>query len=562
MAKRILHGEEARQTILRGVNQLSDAVKATLGPRGRNVLVERPVGPPYLTKDGVTVAKEIFLEDPLENMGAQLVRQVASKTADVAGDGTTTATLLAQVIYSEGVKCLTAGANPMALKRGIDKAVDCVSRRLATISIPVSGDGIAAVGTISANGDASIGAIIAEAMKLVGVDGVLSLEESNDADTHLKVVDGMQFDRGYVSPYFMTNPDRNECLLSKCAILVTSRKIGLMTTLLNLLTLCSKEDISLLVIADDIEGDALAFQVINKQEGKLRICSVRAPSFGDERVHRLEDIAVLTGAYCFTNESGRKLDSVTLQDLGAADRVIVSRTSTTIVGGSGDRIKIDARIASIRELLASSQDDSEKDRLKHRLAKLTGGVASIQVGAPTETEMQEKKARVEDAIHATRAAAEDGIVPGGGVALLRCVPDVEKLSFWVTGDERLGVLIIRRALEEPLRTICANAAVDADEVIAKIAGKLTWWEWILSKIYANFDEETETASAPHSVNFGYNALTGVYQDLVEAKVIDPTKVTRLALQNAASVASMMLTTECMVSEIRVAPQGPLQGRAG
>lgn len=560
MAKKILLGEEARQSILRGVDTLANVVKATLGPKGRNVVIERPGNlPPAITKDGVTVAKEVFLEDPLENMGAQLVKQVASKTADVAGDGTTTATLLAQIIYREGVLLLSKGANPMALKRGIDTAVAVVSKRLTDIAIPVKEDGIAAVGTISANGDASIGAIIAEAMKKVGLDGVVALEESRDHETHLVVVDGMQFDRGYISPWFITNHDRNEAVLTGCAILVTDRKIGQMETLFGLLNKCFADSIPLLVIAEEVEGVALALLADNMRDGKLKVCAVRTPSYGDDRRERLLDIATLTGAFCFTEDSGRKLTSVTLDDLGSANRVVVSRNSTVIIGGGGKREQMDARIESIRELIASSEDDYEKEQLKQRLAKLVGGVASIQVGAATETEMLEKKARVEDAIHATRAAAEDGIVPGGGVALLRCAPMVDALAHTFSGDERAGVMIIRRALEEPLLTICANAAVDGRQVLDTIQGKpmTWWWQRLLWRVLVYFHGEERYE--PQSVNYGYNALTGEYEDLIKAKVIDPAKVTRLALQNAASVASMMLTTEAMVSEIRVAPT-PLQGR--
>ncbi len=540
MAKKLLHGEEARAAIMRGVDALANTVKATLGPKGRNVVIEKPHGPPSITKDGVTVAKEIFLEDPLENMGAQLVKQVASKTADVAGDGTTTATLLAQVIYRDGMKLLTEGGNPVAIKRGIDKAVDVVFDVQNQIATPVSKDDIAAVGTISANGEREIGELIAKAMDRVGLEGVVALEESRDHDDHLDVVDGMQFDRGYISPWFMTDAETNECVLKSPAVLVTDRKIGQLQTLQTLLGVCHNQNIPILIIAEDVEGVALAFQVENKQQGLLHICSVRAPSFGDNRREILQDIAILTGAYLFTEDSGRKLTSVKLDDLGAADRVIVSRLSTTIVGGKGKEEEIKSRTDSLRELLKSSEDDYECDQLKHRLAKLVGGIAVIKVGAATETEMMEKKARVEDAIHATRAAAEEGIVPGGGIALLSCMDALENLlvNELVDEDEINGAALIVEAIKAPLLTICENAGIDG---------------------MAIHNELRSGEKARSNRNWGYNAASGVYEDLVKAGVIDPVKVTRLALQNAASVAAMMLTTEAMVSEIRVATQ-PLQGK--
>lgn len=555
MAKKLLHGDEARAAILRGVNALANTVKGTLGPRGRNVVIERPMGPPAITKDGVTVAKEIHLEDPLENMGAQLLKEAASKTADVAGDGTTTATLLAQIIFTEGLKALSQGANPVALKKGIDDAVAAVGRKLKSIATPVEQEGIAAVGTISANGDAEIGRIISEAMAAVGLEGVVALEESKDYITRLKVVDGMQFDKGYISPWFITDFTRNEAVLEKCAILVTDRKIGIMNTLIELFKAAVPEGIPILIIADDVDGEALSFQCENKKGGTIKVCSVRAPSFGDDRHARLQDIAILTGAVYFSEESGRKLDTVKLSDLGACDRAVISRSSTTIVGGKGDEAQLKARVESIRQLIDSTQDDYEKEMAKQRLAKLTGGVAAIQVGAATEPEMVEKKARVEDAIHATRAAAEEGIVPGGGVALLRCAGVVRAIANQLTGDEHIGALIVLRALSEPLRVICQNAAVDEFDVLNTIA--LGHRMSFSDKVYAFFGFPNPPKSALH-VNYGYNALTGVYEDLVLAHVIDPVKVTRLALQNAASVATTMLTTQALISELRV-PTVPLRG---
>lgn len=558
MAKKILHGDESRQTILRGVNVLANAVKATLGPKGRNVVIERPLGPPLITKDGVTVAKEISLLDPLENMGAALVIQVASKTADDAGDGTTTATLLAQCIFTEGLECLADGANPMALKRGIDQAVSVVAHRLNAISLPVSGDMIAHVGTISTNGDKEIGAIIAEAMQRVGTDGVVALERSNDHETHLKVVTGMEFKNGYISPWFITDRTRNEVVLENCAILVTDRKVGVMATLQNILGLCHANEIPLLIIADDVEGDALALQCQNAD--RMKICSVKAPSFGEDRHHVLEDIAILTNAVFFSGESGRKLDTVALADLGAAKRVVVTRTSTTIVGGKGKDEAIQERIASLKENISSTHDDYVKELFKQRLAKMAGGVASVEVGAPTDTEMKEKMARVEDAIHATRAAAQEGIVPGGGMALLRCIPVVDHLAATLSGDERLGALIIRRALEEPLRTICANAAEDGDAVLRYLLGdNREWWKRVFSGERCLADDLTYSDTGQNLEQWGYDALNDSFCNMVKSGIIDPTKVTRLALQNAASVASVMLTTEALISEIREMPKAVVGG---
>ncbi len=526
--------------MLLGVNKIADAVKVTLGPKGRNVVLERPVGPPVITKDGVTVAKEIFLEDVNENMGAQLVKEVASKTADVAGDGTTTATLLAQAIFSRGVNALTEGRNPVALKRGIDAAVSAVVANLKAIAIPVerSRESIAQVGTISANGDVVIGGIIADAMEQVGVNGLVSLGESHDALTHMDVVDGMQFDRGYITPWFMNNAQKNICEFNDVAILITERKIGRIATLQKLLAECLNKQIRLLVIADDVEGEAIAFQVENVRQVGLQVCSVRAPAYGQARRHVLEDIAALTGGYCFTEDSGRTLDTVSIADLGASARITVSASATTIVGGKGNPGVIQARIDSLKEQIASSQDDAEKDGLKTRLAKMAGGVAMIRVGAPSETEMLEKKARVEDAIHATRAAVEEGVVPGGGTALIRCtkavVAVVEGYSEPNQYDEFAGARIIWEILSEPLITICSNAGVDGGEKVLMVEGSIDNW--------------------------GYNAESDKLEDLVAVGIIDPVKVTRLALQNAASVASTMLTTETMVSEIRVA-QAPLHGHA-
>ncbi|MBV8632226.1 MAG: chaperonin GroEL [Silvibacterium sp.] len=535
MAKQILHGEDSRQAILRGVNILAEAVKVTLGPKGRNVVIEKKFGSPTITKDGVTVAKEIELKDPLENTGAQMVREVASKTSDVAGDGTTTATVLAQAIYREGVKTVAAGANPMALKRGVDQAVEAICGKrddqgnpvggaLAGFSKPVSGDMIAQVGTISANADSTIGNIIAEAMKKVGKDGVITVEESKTLETQLEVVEGMQFDRGYLSPYFVTDPDRMEASLEEPYILIHEKKISSMKDLLPLLEQIARSGKPLVIIAEDVDGEALATLVVNKLRGTLNVAAVKAPGFGDRRKAMLEDIAKLTGGKAITEDLGIKLENVKVEDLGRAKRVTIDKDNTTIVEGRGEAKAIEGRVKEIRSQIEKTTSDYDREKLQERLAKLVGGVAVIKVGAATETEMKEKKARVEDAMHATRAAVEEGIVPGGGVALVRCIPAVDDLIKKLEGDEKIGAQIVRRALEEPLRQIVNNAGEEGAVVVGKIA--------------------------EHKSNdYGYNAATGKYEDLVKAGVIDPTKVTRTALQNAASIAGLMLTTEAMVSEI-------------
>ena len=523
-AKQIHYGEDSRQAILRGVNQLANAVKVTLGPKGRNVVLEKKFGGPTITKDGVTVAKEVELKDPLENMGAQMVREVASKTSDIAGDGTTTATILAQAIFREGVKSVAAGANPMALKRGIEKAVDAVVEDVKKLSKPVSGDAIAQVGTISANGDTQIGEIIAEAMKKVGKDGVITVEESKTMSTELQTVDGMQFDRGYLSPYFVSDPDRMEAVLEDPYILIHEKKISNMKDLLPLLEQIARAGKPLLIIAEEVEGEALATLVVNKLRGTLNACAVKAPGFGDRRKAMLDDIAALTGGKSIMEETGIKLEGVRLEDLGRAKRVTVDKDNTTLVDGGGSQKAIEGRIKQLRTQIEETTSDYDREKLQERLAKLAGGVAVIKVGAATETEMKEKKARVEDAMHATRAAVEEGIVPGGGVALVRCAKAVDKLLGELEGDEKIGAQIIRRAIEEPLRMIAHNAGEEGAVVINKI------------------NENKDT-------NFGYNAGTGEYEDLVKAGVIDPTKVTRTALQNAASIAGLMLTTEAMISDI-------------
>src|SRR5579863_5467204 len=531
-AKQIVHGEQSRQAILRGVNQLADAVKITLGPKGRNVVLDRKFGSPTITKDGVTVAKEIELKDPLENMGAQMVREVASKTSDIAGDGTTTATILAQAIFRDGVKSVAAGANPMALKRGIEKAVESVVEEVKKFSKPVSGDAIAQVGTISANGDSTIGNIIAEAMKKVGKDGVITVEESKTMVTELQTVDGMQFDRGYLSPYFVSDPDRMECVLEDPYILIHEKKISNMKDLLPVLEQIARSGKPLLVIAEEVEGEALATLVVNKLRGTLNACAVKAPGFGDRRKAMLEDIAVLTGGTAIFEETGIKLEGVQIKDLGKAKRVTVDKDNTTIIDGAGKQKEIEGRIKQLRAQIDETTSDYDREKLQERLAKLAGGVAVIKVGAATETEMKEKKARVEDALHATRAAVEEGIVPGGGVALLRAAHALTKLK--LDGDEQIGVNIVKRACEEPLRQIVANSGIEGAIVVDKIR---------------------ENANA----NFGYNAATDTYEDLVASGVIDPTKVTRTALQNAASIASLMLTTEAMVAEIPEKKQAPAPG---
>jgi chaperonin GroEL len=524
MAKQILHGEDSRQAILRGVNTLADAVKATLGPKGRNVVIEKKFGSPTITKDGVTVAKEIDLKDPLENVGAQLVREVASKTSDVAGDGTTTATVLAQAIYREGVKTVAAGANPTALKRGIDKAVIAINEALDKISKPVSDDKVAQVGAISANGDTEIGGIIAEAVKVVGKDGVITIEESKTMHTGLETVDGMQFDRGYLSPYFVTDAERLEVILDEPYILIYEKKISAMKDLLPVLEQVARSGKPLLIIAEDVEGEALATLVVNKLRGTLNVAAVKAPGFGDRRKAILGDIAILTGGKAITEDLGIKLEGVKIEDLGRAKRITIDKDNTTIVDGAGKATDIEGRVKELRSQIEKTTSDYDKEKLQERLAKLVGGVAIIKVGAATETELKEKKARVEDALHATRAAVESGIVPGGGVALLRTAPAVDKLIGQLVGDEKTGAQIIRRAIEEPLRQIIANAGEEGAVVVAKVL------------------ESKDT-------NYGYNAATSVFEDLVAAGVIDPTKVTRTALQNAASIAGLLLTTEALISEI-------------
>jgi len=522
MAKQIIYADHSRQAILRGVNQLADAVKVTLGPKGRNVVLEKKFGGPTITKDGVTVAKEIELADPLENMGAQMVREVASKTSDVAGDGTTTATVLAQIIYREGVKAVTSGVNPMAMKRGIDKAVKIAVEAVQKLSKPVSGDMIAQVGSISANSDETIGNIIAEAMKKVGKDGVITVEEAKTMVTELVTVEGMQFDRGYLSPYFVTDPERMEVVLDDPYILINEKKISSMKDILPLLEQIARSGHPLLIVAEDVEGEALATLVVNKLRGTLAVCAVKAPGFGDRRKSLLEDIAILTAGKSLAEETGVKLESVKLEDLGRAKRVTVDKEITTIIDGAGEAKAIQGRIKQLRSQIEETSSDYDKEKLQERLAKLAGGVAIIKVGAATETEMKEKKARVEDAMHATRAAVDEGIVAGGGVALLFAAKALKDHK--LEGDEQIGLNIIARACEEPLRQIVLNAGLEGAVVV----------------------EHVRESKDPQ---FGYNASTGKYEDLIAAGVIDPTKVTRTALQNAASIASLMLTTEAMISEI-------------
>ena len=535
MAKQIIYAENSRQAILRGVNQLADAVKVTLGPKGRNVVLEKKFGGPNITKDGVTVAKEIELKDPLENMGAQMVREVASKTSDVAGDGTTTATILAQSIYREGVKAVAAGANPMALKRGIEKAVELAVEEVKKLSKPVTGEMIAQVGTISANGDATIGNIIAEAMKKVGKDGVITVEESKTMVTELQTVDGMQFDRGYLSPYFVSDAERMECVLEDPYILIHEKKISNMKDLLPLLEQIARSGKPLLLIAEEVEGEALATLVVNKLRGTLNACAVKAPGFGDRRKAMLEDIGILTGGKAIMEETGIKLEGVRLEDLGRAKRVTVDKDNTTIVDGAGKQKEIEGRIKQLRAQIEETTSDYDREKLQERLAKLAGGVAVIKVGAATETEMKEKKARVEDALHATRAAVEEGIVPGGGVALLRASQALKGLK--LPGDEQIGVDIVKRASEEPLRQIVSNSGSEGAIVVERIREN-------------------------NNANYGYNAASDQYEDLVSSGVIDPTKVTRTALQNAASIASLMLTTEAMVAEIPEKKAAPAPGGHG
>jgi chaperonin GroEL len=522
MAKQIIYGEQSRQAILRGVNQLADAVKVTLGPKGRNVVLDKKFGSPTITKDGVTVAKEIDLKDPLENMGAQMVREVASKTSDTAGDGTTTATVLAQAIYREGAKNVVAGANPMELKRGIEKAVEAVIGEIKKLARPVSGNMVAQVGMISANSDATIGKIIAEAMEKVGKDGVITVEESKTLETSLDVVEGMQFDRGYLSAYFVTDPERMEVVLENPVILIHEKKISSMKDLLPVLEQVARLGRPLMIIAEDIDGEALATLVVNKLRGTLQAAAVKAPGFGDRRKAMLEDIAILTGGKAITEDLGLKLENIKLEDLGKAKKITIDKDNTTIVEGGGTSAAIEGRVKQIRAQVDDTSSDYDREKLQERLAKLVGGVAVIKVGAATETEMKEKKARVEDAMHATKAAVEEGIVPGGGVALLRGGKALAGLK--LEGDQKVGAEIIRRAIEEPMRHIATNAGHEGSIVVAKV------------KEAKNADE-------------GFNAATDVYEDLVKAGVIDPAKVVRNALQNASSIASLLLTTEALVCEI-------------
>jgi chaperonin GroEL len=540
MAKQVVHGEESRSAILRGINQLADAVKITLGPKGRNVVIDKKFGSPTITKDGVTVAKEIELKDALENMGAQMVREVASKTSDVAGDGTTTATVLAQAIFREGVKTVAAGANPMALKRGIDKAVERAIEEIQRMAKPVKGDAIAQVGTVSANGDATIGTIIAKAMDQVGKDGVITVEESKTMETSLEVVEGMQFDRGYLSPYFVTDAERMEVSLENALILIHEKKISSMKDLLPLLEQVAKLGKPLLIIAEDVDGEALATLVVNKLRGTLNVAAVKAPGFGDRRKAMLEDVATLTGGKVISEDLGIKLESVQLADLGKAKKITIDKDNTTIVEGGGKQADIEGRVKTIRAQIEDTSSDYDREKLQERLAKLVGGVAVIKVGAATETEMKEKKARVEDAMHATRAAVEEGIVPGGGVALVRAAKVLEKFDVNKDGgdtDEQIGVNIVRRALEEPLRQIVQNAGKEGAVVVERVR-------------------------SDKNDSFGFNAQTEVFEDLVKAGVIDPAKVTRTALQNAASIAGLMLTTEAMVAEIPEEDKAPMPGGMG
>jgi chaperonin GroEL len=538
MAKQIIYGEQSRQAILRGVNQLADAVKVTLGPKGRNVVLDKKFGSPTITKDGVTVAKEIDLKDPLENMGAQMVREVASKTSDTAGDGTTTATVLAQAIYREGAKNVVAGANPMELKRGIEKAVEVMVEEIKKMSRPVSGNMVAQVGIISANSDKTIGEIIAKAMERVGKDGVITVEEAKTLETTLDVVEGMQFDRGYLSPYFVTDAERMEVVLENPVILIHEKKISSMKDLLPVLEQVARMGRPLVIIAEDVEGEALATLVVNKLRGTLQAAAVKAPGFGDRRKAMLEDIATLTGGKAITEDLGLKLENIKVDDLGKAKKVTIDKDNTTIVEGGGSKDAIQGRVKQIRAQIEDTSSDYDREKLQERLAKLVGGVAVIKVGAATETEMKEKKARVEDAMHATKAAVEEGIVPGGGVALLRAGKALEGLK--LTGDQLVGLQIVRRAIEEPMRHIAANAGAEGSIVVAKVKDMKQ-------------DE-------------GFNAATEVYEDLVKAGVIDPAKVVRSALQNASSIASLLLTTEALVSEIpeekKDAPQMPHGGGMG
>jgi chaperonin GroEL len=538
-AKELLFDTDARAKLKKGVDALAEAVKVTLGPKGRNVVIDKKFGSPTITKDGVTVAKEVELSDPIENMGAQRVKEVATKTSDLAGDGTTTATVLAQAIYREGLKNVTAGANPMELKRGIDKAVEAIIEELKAVSTPTPGKKeIAQVGTISANNDSEIGKLIAEAMEKVGKDGVITVEEAKGLETTLETVDGMPFDRGYLSPYFVTDPEKMEAVLDDGYILIHDKKISAMKDLLPVLEKVAQTGKPLLLIAEDVEGEALATLVVNKLRGTLKVAAVKAPGFGDRRKEMLRDIAILTGGQVISEEVGFKLENATLNDLGRAKRIVIDKDNSTLVDGKGKEGEIEGRIGEIRAAIDKSTSDYDREKLQERLAKLSGGVAVIDVGAATETEMKEKKARVEDALHATRAAVEEGIVPGGGVALIRAQKALDKIRG--SADEKIGVEIVRKAIEEPIRAIASNAGVEGSIVLAKV-------------------KESKDK------NFGYNAATDSYEDLVKAGVIDPTKVTRTALQNAASIAGLLLTTECVVvekKEEKAAPAMPPGGGMG
>ncbi len=521
MAKKLQFGLEAREDILKGVKILTDAVRVTMGPRGRNVVIEKSFGAPTITKDGVTVAKEVELEGKFENMGAQMVKEVASKTSEVAGDGTTTATVLAHAIYSEGLKLVAAGHDPMSLKRGIDAAVKVTIESLKDLSNPTKGQKeIAQVGAISANSDKEIGSIIAEAMEKVGKEGVITVEEAKGLETTLEVVEGMQFDRGYLSPYFVTNADRMEAVLENALILINEKKISSMKDLLPILEQVAKSGKPLLIIAEEVEGEALATLVVNKIRGTLNVCAVKAPGFGDRRKAMLEDIATLTGGKCITEDLGIKLESLTMSDLGKAKRIVIDKDNCTVIDGAGAKDEIQARVKQIRSQIEDTTSDYDREKLQERLAKLVGGVAVIHVGAATEVEMKEKKARVEDALHATRAAVEEGIVPGGGVALIRAIEALDSIK--LNDEQMVGVKIVRRALEEPIRTIASNSGAEPSIVVDKVKNQKGAW--------------------------GYNAATDTYEDLVKAGIIDPTKVVRCALQNAASVAGLMLTTEALIAE--------------
>jgi chaperonin GroEL len=536
-AKYLEFDVEARARLKKGVDKLAEAVRVTLGPKGRNVVIEKKFGNPTVTKDGVTVAKEIELDDEVENMGAQMVKEVATKTSDLAGDGTTTATVLAQAIFREGLKSVTAGANPMSLKRGIEKAVEAVVEELKKISVPSEGKkAIAQVGTISANNDAEVGKLIAEAMEKVGKDGVITVEEAKGLETTLETVDGMQFDRGYLSPYFITDPEKMEAVLEDAYILIHDKKVSAMKDLLPVLEKVAQAGKPLLLIAEDVEGEALATLVVNKLRGTLKVCAVKAPGFGDRRKEMLIDIAKLTNGQVISEEVGFKLENTVLTDLGQAKRIVIDKDNTTLVGGKGKHDAIQGRINEIKAAIEKSTSDYDKEKLQERLAKLSGGVAVINVGAATETEMKEKKARVEDALHATRAAVEEGIVPGGGVALVWCHKALDKVKA-TDEDERTGVDIVRRSLEEPMRMIAQNSGAEGSIVVGRVKGS-------------------------KDKNFGYNAQTDEYEDLVAAGVIDPTKVTRTALQNAASIAGLLLTTECVVVEKKEKEKAPAMPGGG